>query len=260
MTAMANTPREGELVRQLPTPLRTDSLTYVDPVSNREATAHPTADFLKAFEAILLGGVEAAPGATAPTRGLEETIAEIAVYFTPGGGDTPSDAQTPDEFLPWLASWMAFTIRADLPKSARRDFLRNLTTLYRWRGTEASLKRVLEYFTGLPSSDSTVRMSETEPHCFIVRVDLSALTKDRQYSDVPRLMEIAHALIRREKPAHTRYVLTPVFPSFRIGARRGDTATTPFGAVVHGVLPDPRDPARTIEVGNTLLGTNQWDK
>src|SRR6185436_11568265 len=139
--------------------------------------------------------------------------------------------------------------------AARRDFIHNLSTLYRGRGTQENLKRVLEYFTGLPSTNSTVTVSGNEPHTFEVKVDLSALIAAQTLSDVPRLMEIAHALIRREKPAHTRYVLAPNFPSFRIGALNPDgTVKTTFSAVVHGFVPDPVNTTTNIEVGNTLLG------
>ena len=93
-----------------------------------------------------------------------------------------------------------------------------------------------------------------------MKVDLSALISGQSLSDVPRLVEITHALIRREKPAHTRYVLAPTFPSFRIGELRPDgTIGTDFSAVVHGFVPDPNDNTRTVEVGNTLLGIDIWE-
>src|SRR6185369_17607623 len=99
----------------------------------------------------------------------------LATYFVAGERSRPQDPQTPEEFLPWLAGWLAFNMRADLPAAARRDFIHNLSTLYRGRGTQENLKRVLEYFTGLPSTNSTVTVSGNEPHTFEVKVDLSAL-------------------------------------------------------------------------------------
>lgn len=259
---MSDPSLDGELLNQLPTPYRVDSVQFTDPVTGVEATAHPTADFLKAFEAILLSGAPNPPvsGASVVQLGLEQTIDKLATYFIAGERSQPLQPRTPEEFLPWLASWLAFSMRADLPSTARRDFIHNLTTLYRWRGTKENLKRILEYFTGLPSTDSTVTVSDTDPHCFEVRVDLSALISAQTFGDVPRLVEIAHALIRREKPAHTRYVLAPNFPSFRIGELNADgTVKTGFSARVHGYEPDPQDAAKTIEVGNTLLGVDMWE-
>jgi phage tail-like protein len=239
---MADSPLDGELLSLLPTPFRVDQA---------------TADFLEAFEAILLSGTHSPSDRL---LGIEQVIDKLATYFISGQRGQPQQPQTPEEFLPWLAGWLAFNTRADLPETTRRDFIHNLSTLYRGRGTQENLKRVLEYFTGLPSTDSSVTVSETEPHCFEVRVDLSALIAGQTLSDVPRLMEIAHALIRREKPAHTRYVLAPNFPSFRIGELNPDgTIKTPFSAVVHGHVPDPNDSTKTIEVGNTLLGSNMWE-
>jgi len=258
---MSNPSRDGALLKQLPTPYRVDSVEFDDPATQLKATAYPTADFLQAFEAILLTGVDDAkdPGGPA-VAGLEQTIDTLATYFIAGERRQAGQPQTPEEFLPWLASWLAFSMRADLPRTARRDFIHNLTTLYQWRGTRENLKRVLEYFTGLPSTDSTVTVADADPHCFHVQVDLSALIAAQTFGDVPRLVEIAHALIRREKPAHTRYVLAPTFPSFRIGElNRDGTIKTEFFARVHGVEPDPRDGTKTIEIGNTLLGIDMWD-
>ena len=234
--------RDMKLLDQLPTPFR------VDPGA---------ADFLKAFESILLSGMQ---DDRATLIGIEQLVDKLATNFIAGQRSQPQEPQTPEEFLPWLAGWLAFNMRADLPVAARRDFIHNLSTLYRRRGTQENLKRVLEYFTGLPSTNSTVTVSQTDPHTFEVQVDLSALIAAQTLSDVPRLMEIARALIQREKPAHTRYVLAPNFPSFRIGELNPDgTVKTPFSAVVHGFAPDPQDNARTIEVGNTLLGIHMWE-
>jgi phage tail-like protein len=243
---MANPP-DNQLLNQLPTPFRVDTLEFEDP-HGATSTVHPTADFLKAFEAILLTG-EAGSADRQPLLGVEQLIDKLATYFIAGRSDRPDEPQTPEEFLPWLAGWLAFAMRADLPTTARRDFIHNLSTLYRWRGTQENLKRVLTYFTGLPSTDSTVTVLKDEPLCFEVMVDLSALMA-RHLADVPRLIEIARALIQREKPAHTRYVLASLFPSFQIG----------ITAVVHGYVDDPQNPGKQKPVGTTLLGVNVWEK
>lgn len=235
---MATDAPEGRMVANLPTPFRED---------------RASVDFLKAFEKMLLGRDDQVGVGTGAVQGIEETIELLPTYFVPSAPAVPGkQTQTPDAFLPWLASWMAFSMRADLPQEVRRDFVSNLATLYRWRGTRENLMRVLAYFTGLPSSDSTVAVSPTEPYCFEVRIDLSKRVAESRYTDVPRLVEIAHALIRREKPAHTRYRLLPSFPSFRLGSADG---TGPFFAQVHGK--DPADPNK--DVGNTLIGIDAWE-
>ena len=141
---MSDTPREGFLLNQLPTPYRVDSQIYRDPATGQEATVYPTADFLRAFEAVLLQGIPDDQDRNTPEPlGLERLIDKLSTYFVAGERRRPLDAKTPEEFLPWLASWLAFSMRADLPASARRDFVHNLTVLYRWRGTQENLKRVL---------------------------------------------------------------------------------------------------------------------
>src|SRR6476469_7082701 len=58
--------------------------------------------FLLAFEQVL-SGLAGAKGE--PHEGLEETIAGIATLFDPN--------ETREEFLPWLAGWVALSLRAD---------------------------------------------------------------------------------------------------------------------------------------------------
>jgi phage tail-like protein len=220
-----------QMLQNLPTPFREDQASI---------------DFVQAFEKVLLGIADDDPAQHDP--GIEEIIAGMDSYFQ--AASAPNDAD--NDFLTWLAGWMAFSMRADLPADARRNFVGNLATLYRWRGSAENLKRVLAYFTGLPSTASTVKVSATDPYCFEVKLDLSSRAREQKYGDIPRLVEIAHALIRREKPAHTRYTIAPTFPSFRLGSADG---TGPFFAQVHGA--NPADPSK--DVGNTLLGVDTWE-
>src|SRR5205814_8738275 len=99
--------------------------------------------YLSAFEKILIGrddGVIVPDGAEgAYQRSLEETIAGIATLFDP--------RITPAEFLPWLASWAALSLRADLDEKQQGDFLANIIRLYRRRGTKDNLIELLKIFT-----------------------------------------------------------------------------------------------------------------
>jgi phage tail-like protein len=213
-----------------------DKLLQYLPIPYRKDKA--TADFLKAFEKVLFGiddnvglDSESFPG------GIEQSIESLSSYFDP--------QLTDKDFLSWLASWLAFTLRADLPQAVQRNFIANLSTLYRWRGTAKTLESILYYFTNSPA---TATPSDTEPHCFYVTIDLSKLTAGNNQAEIDRQLDIANALIAREKPAHTRYILLPIFPSFRVGP-----------------VPDEKTDSNTIslsaQVGvNTRLGTAMWEK
>ncbi len=180
-------------------------------------------EYLAAFEKILLGrndGVNI-PGAKGPseTRSLEETIDAIPTLFDPH--------VTPKEFLPWLASWVSLSLRADLDEGAQRGFIANIIQLYRRRGTKENLIELLKIFTqttpeidedAVPSDDFIKRFPQfkkntTPLHFFKV----SVLLTDPKVEVVLRKREIAHALIELEKPAHTFYELETKFQSMRIG-------------------------------------------
>src|SRR5262245_16476878 len=77
--------------------------------------------YLTAFEDVLLG--------------LEQRIDGIARLFDP--------QQAPDDFLPWLSSWVAFTLRAHVDVNQQRNFLSRVVPLYRRRGTRQNLQDLL---------------------------------------------------------------------------------------------------------------------
>jgi phage tail-like protein len=182
--------------------------------------------FLSAFEKILLGRYDgvAIPevGVEFPRQGLEETIAGLAAYFDP--------MQTPAEFLPWLASWTAFSLRADVPLSQQRGFVADIIQLYRWRGTRQNLQKLLALFTtgtpavAEPTGDelqvgvhSTVGVDTFlgggPPHYFQVTIALPRMSESVR----SRQLQIARSLIDLEKPAHTFYDLIPISPTMQIG-------------------------------------------
>jgi phage tail-like protein len=132
---------------------------------------------------------------------LEAQIDGIATLFDP--------RTTREDFLPWLSSWMAFTLRADLSITKRRAFLAQVVSLYRRRGTRANLQELLRIFT---SGEPTVEESSIANH-FKVTIRLQRDTPEGQL----RQSSIARALIELEKPAHTTYELELLFPSMQIG-------------------------------------------
>lgn len=183
--------------------------------------------FLLAFEQILTG-LEEADGE--PQQGLEDIIGRIHTYFDPKPGETPEATErAPAEFLPWLASWVALTLREDWDEEEKRRFIARIVPLYRQRGTKAGLEEMLRTYTGMGVEvdefkqpfqvgvTSTVGLDTMigggPPHYFKVKLFLSS----RAGRDLSRREQIARAIINQEKPAHTYYDLETVVPTMQIG-------------------------------------------
>lgn len=150
--------------------------------------------FLLAFETILSGhGGQA---------GLETVIGQIAGYFDP--------ASTGTEFLPWLAGWVALSLRADWDEKTQRDFIAQIVPLYRLRGTLDGLAQLLGLYTGEPVV--IYDAFDGRPHFFEVQLTLGeadpVLLRAKQ--------QIARAIIDQEKPAHTYYALRVAVPTMRL--------------------------------------------
>ncbi len=131
--------------------------------------------------------------------GLEETIDKLATLFEP--------QQTPEKFISWLASWTALSLRADLPASAQRSFIADIIQLYRFRGTEENLQKLLGIFI-----KGTPTITEIGVHTFRVTIRLPNQLQDKP-QELARQLQIARSLIEIEKPAHTDYELIQIFQS-----------------------------------------------
>lgn len=182
------------------------------------------AEYLSAFETVLVGS------GNASLRSLEGIVAGIARYFS------PTDA--PEEFLPWLAGWMAFGLRADLSVGLQRDFMTKIISLYKKRGTQESMSSLLRLFTGAEptilegddldnagNADWNVDdgfkdwvLDGKPEHAFGVLLSfVDAEGKaDKTSPEIGQKLSIASALIDLEKPAHTMFYLVPVFPSLKL--------------------------------------------
>jgi phage tail-like protein len=135
---------------------------------------------------------------------LEQQIGDLSTLFDP--------AETRDEFLPWLSSWVAFTLRADLELPQQRAFIARIIPLYRRRGTKQNLQDLLSIFTrGTPTI--TEFNADDGPHFFRITMRLPHAAP----AILQRQSAIAHALIDLEKPAHTDFDLLLLFPSMQIG-------------------------------------------
>ncbi|HEV8345120.1 MAG TPA: phage tail protein [Vicinamibacterales bacterium] len=188
--------------------------------------------FLLAFEKVLTG-LDDEPGGQ---DGLEETIAGIASLF---------DArQTREDFIPWLAGWVALGLRADWTVAQKRDFLAKIVPLYRRRGTRENLADLLKIYTGLTPVITGVEETEFQigvhstigkdtwidgmpPHRFKVTVTMP----NPDQKTLQRQTQIARALIDLQKPAHTTYELEIVFNTMQIGVRSTVGVDTLLGFV-----------------------------
>jgi phage tail-like protein len=152
--------------------------------------------FLLAFEQVLSGpGVAGQPG-------LEDLVGGLSAYFDP--------QTTPEEFLPWLAGWVALSLRADWDAATKRAFIQEIVPLYHQRGTPAGLRRMLEIYTreAVEVDDAF----DDPPHFFQVKLTLSEADPDR----LAAKQEIARAIVDQEKPAHTFYALKVAVPTMRL--------------------------------------------
>jgi phage tail-like protein len=161
--------------------------------------------FLEAFEPTML----AQPGS------LETQIATLSQFF--------SAQETPREFLPWLASWVALSLRDDWEEAAQRRFVERIVSLYQKRGTKAGLEDLLKTYTDveginvLESTQSSFEVGNPNSStigvntfvggapAFYFQVTMRLDTFDLAVLD--RKAKIARAIIDQEKPAHTYYDL-----------------------------------------------------
>lgn len=117
-------------------------------------------DFLKGFED-LLQGQEGADNKY-PEKGLSEILYRIPDYFSP--------ETAPNEFVDWLAGWLALDIsrepseevdstagafsekqRFPLPeekRSRKRHLIKKLAPLYHLRGTKEGLRQIIDIYFG----------------------------------------------------------------------------------------------------------------
>jgi phage tail P2-like protein len=170
--------------------------------------------FLWAFEQILTGRnlfPENNPGiiehSSSNPPGIEAVIDSIHTYFNPD--------LTPEEFLPWLASWVALSLRDDWKTPTKRKFIKQIVPLYRLRGTQEGLREVLSLYlksVKLPENVTIYEEDYFPDHYFQVELRLPRLESSRYWQQV----RIARAIIDQEKPAHTYYGLKIQVPSMQI--------------------------------------------
>jgi phage tail-like protein len=205
--------------------------------------------FLLAFERILLGLGETS--SSVPQPGIEEiigggtvlfsgtaapaTLAGLQRYFESGLAKTgteekllPASECAPRDFLPWLAGWLALTLREDWDEPRQRELIAKASWLYRLRGTKRGVEEFLKIYTRLGvvieeldvpfqiGVHSTIGkdtiLDGGGPFYFRIRVLLP--TPDPAL--IKKHREIATAVVDLQKPAHTLYTLTVETPTFQI--------------------------------------------
>lgn len=233
-------------------PGQASSLMEYLPVIFQEGSAPEQANFLGrfllAFERILLGlgevsqeipepGIEEILGGIVDPVSQKTLLAGVQRYFDPGarlpdGIEINPLQYAPAEFLPWLASWVALTLRSDWKEDQKRRFISRIVPLYQQRGTKKGLKELLCAYTGLPSESveiyeltQALQVGKTAtvgidtaiggglPYYFIVRMSLPI----SNFDDRSRQEQIARSIIDQEKPAHTYYDLRVEFPTIQVG-------------------------------------------
>jgi phage tail-like protein len=191
--------------------------------------------FLHPFEAIMLGG--RVREADEPP-GLRETIQGLPELLDP--------FKTREEFLPWLASWVALTLRVDLPADCKRLLIAHASSLYAWRGTSRGLEALLSIVTGGGQATikepeiialtvgvqavigSTTRLGRDLPFFFQVNLSLpGTVLTGRPLASIEKLVRDT---IELGKPAHTYYNLELSFADqAQSQARSGESRSRAAG-------------------------------
>jgi phage tail-like protein len=172
--------------------------------------------FLLALEKILS---QASPDDNRPA--LETVISQSHRYLKPmpsGEDQLPA----PADFLPWLAGWVALTLRDDWPEQVQRQFIREVVPLYRQRGTKDGLGRLLQIYLGTGEESVIIYdhpddfnfESGTVPPPYFFQVEIKVNTQETD--EIRRIQQIAQAIIEQEKPAHTFYGLQLLVPTMRL--------------------------------------------
>lgn len=121
---------------------------------------------------------------------IERTVGNIADYFDPG--------LTPEDFVPWLGSWLGIVVDVRVPEERRRELVRQAPELYRWRGTKRGLAHYLRVYTGfepeiIEPTLSEIASNRNQAFRFTVRITVP-LGQELQRSFV-------ESIIDAEKPA-----------------------------------------------------------
>jgi len=176
--------------------------------------------FLKAFEKVLSGISDEAPESA---RGIEQILDGIHDYFDP--------ANTPSEFLSWLAGWVALILREGegWDEKKKRNHIAQIIPLYRKRGTREGLEEYIRIYVedvtvsitefleplqvGVTSKvGDNIMIGSGRPYYFHVKMVLP----EPDHTMLEKKKQAIIDIINQEKPAHTYYDLTISVPTMQI--------------------------------------------
>ncbi|MBC2697011.1 MAG: hypothetical protein HF976_05430 [ANME-2 cluster archaeon] len=122
-----------------------------------------------------------------------------------------------DEFLEWLASWVALVLKEDWDIERKRKVIAGIIPIFRMRGTKKGLEEYLWIYTGTDVNiieevepfqvgirstvgENTI-LGGLPPYFFIVNVDLPASDN----ITINNKRKVIKKIIESEKPVHTNY-------------------------------------------------------
>jgi phage tail-like protein len=71
---------------------------------------------------------------------VSQQIDQMDAYFDPG--------LTPENFIPWLSTWVGLPVDENLPSERKRTLLKSAMMLFQCRGTYKALQTYLQIYTG----------------------------------------------------------------------------------------------------------------
>ena len=129
---------------------------------------------------------------------IESKVDKIPKMFHPWKAE--------EEFLPYIASWLALELPEGWGEATKRALLDNITDIYNKRGTLEGLRIILKIYLGAAVKE--IREDENNPHVFIVTVFFPQFAT----GELARSTRAIRQVINIEKPAHTDFswnILTP---------------------------------------------------
>jgi len=139
---------------------------------------------------------------------LENTVNNLAMYFDP--------LLTPEPLLPWLAFWVNLVLDPNWPVERRRNLVKSVAKLYRWRGTKRGLTEYLRIYTGsIPEiSEYIPGMSLDTETKLGINTQLGSSGTGHHFTVTLKLddnsevsIDTVRSIIDSQKPAYTVYTL-----------------------------------------------------
>jgi len=206
---------------------------YQEPGTPEEPNYLP--ELLAPFERILFGAEGKPQTKGSVGSSLSEKVVSLHRLFDP--------SEAPEEFLPWLASWAALSLRATMATERKRELVANIIPLYRIRGTRKYLEELLRICVDIPTAveeeeipalqvgkHSTVGrdmyIGGGPPHFFRVKLMAANLT----VPEVEAQRELAYEVVELAKPAHTSYEFWIDAPVLQVGVHSTVGIDTVLGA------------------------------